>query len=258
MCSWNTDLLTMIENVPVDVKLCMSTSCENYWSPLLLCSLFSPQCVPVEVDLLTKMPRHTNIIEIYDFGKFDTETVIVMERPKVAQDLFGFLNFNNDRPSVKMEVVKTVFSQILTAVSFCHSSSVFHGDLLMENVLVETHQGTNRAILIDFGEGLELGPDQYCCKLTGKLTVMRIIGLASATPQLEQNAWQRVLTYKSGSKQTYRRTFSAYKTTLISWKQRWIEEKCLSNPASTLLNSYSHVFLAFYFFFLEVQTPSVF
>ena len=33
------------------------------------------------------------------------------------------------------------------------------------------------------------------------------IGLASATSQLDGNAWQRVATYKSGSKQTWRRIF---------------------------------------------------
>ena len=31
------------------------------------------------------------------------------------------------------------------------------------------------------------------------------IGLASATSQLDRNAWQRVATYKPGSKQTWRR-----------------------------------------------------
>ena len=33
------------------------------------------------------------------------------------------------------------------------------------------------------------------------------IGLASATSQLDRNAWQRVATYKSGSKQTWHRIF---------------------------------------------------
>ena len=34
-----------------------------------------------------------------------------------------------------------------------------------------------------------------------------VIGLASATSQLDRNAWQRVATYNSGSKQTWRRIF---------------------------------------------------
>ena len=36
------------------------------------------------------------------------------------------------------------------------------------------------------------------------------IGLASATSQLDRNPWQRVATYKSGSKQTWRRIFSVW------------------------------------------------
>ena len=231
--------------MPIDVKFCMATSCENYLSPLLVCTLFSPQCVPFEVDLLTKIPEHTNIIKVYDFGNYKGYTVIVMERPEPAKDLFDFLDLYKPPPRVKMEVLKTIFRQVLTAVRHCHSSSVFHGDLSLENVLVEFGQehGTlkTRAILIDFGWALTLEADQYCCIETGKLHVMETIWLASATPQLDQNAWQRVATYKSGSKQTYRRIFSAYKTTLTNR----IKEKCPTSPASTL-SSFSHDSLGSY------------
>ena len=37
--------------------------------------------------------------------------------------------------------------------------------------------------------------------------VIMVIRLANATSQLDRNAWQRVATYKSGSKQTWRRIF---------------------------------------------------
>ena len=74
------------------------------------------------------------------------------------------------------------------------------------------------------------------------------IGLASATSQLDRNAWQRVATYKSGSKQTWCRIFFV-----------WIHiEKAQTDRtpdhASTLLCSYSQVFLVF---FLQVKIPCV-
>ena len=47
------------------------------------------------------------------------------------------------------------------------------------------------------------------------------IGLASATSQLDRNAWQRVATYKSGSKQTWRRISSLHGIT--SRKHRRVE-----------------------------------
>ena len=37
--------------------------------------------------------------------------------------------------------------------------------------------------------------------------VIMVIRLASATSQLDRNAWQRVATFKSDSKQTWRRIF---------------------------------------------------
>ena len=43
--------------------------------------------------------------------------------------------------------------------------------------------------------------------LTYRCNYAAPIGLASATSQLDRNAWQRVATYKSGSKQTWRRIF---------------------------------------------------
>ena len=63
------------------------------------------------------------------------------------------------------------------------------------------------------------------------------------TSQLDQNAWQRVATYKSGSKQTWRRIFFCMETTLRKVTDGW---NICPSPASTLLNSNSQVFLAFF------------
>ena len=70
------------------------------------------------------------------------------------------------------------------------------------------------------------------------------IGLASATSQLDRNAWQCVATYKSGSKQTWRRIFFA-------WNHIEKAQTGRTNaPAQLLLcwAAYSQVFLAFLFF----------
>ena len=80
------------------------------------------------------------------------------------------------------------------------------------------------------------------------VAIFRYHRVASATSQLDRNTWQRVATYKSGSKQTWRRIF-------FVWNH--IEKGHGSNtsPASTLLSSYSQVFLGF---FLQVQIPCYF
>ena len=103
--------------------------------------------------------------------------------------------------------------------------------------------------------------------------------LASATSQLDRNAWQRVATYKSGSKQIWCRIFfvwirGRWKKKLHQQPQKkflwllvqfffstpplWIHiekaqtDRTPAHAASTLLSSYSQVFLAF---FLQVQIP---
>ena len=59
--------------------------------------------------------------------------------------------------------------------------------------------------------------------------VAKFIGLASATSQLDRNAWQHVATYKPGVVST------PYKA--ASKKHRWIEQNC-PRQASALLKSY--------------------
>ena len=72
------------------------------------------------------------------------------------------------------------------------------------------------------------------------------IGLASATSQLDRNAWQRVAKYKSGCKTN----LAPY--LLCMEPHRESTEGSNTSPASTLLSSYSQVFLVF---FLQVQIP---
>ena len=82
------------------------------------------------------------------------------------------------------------------------------------------------------------------------------IGLASATSQLDWNAWQRVATYKSGSKQTWRLNklgVVRYDSYLLCMEpHQESTDGSNTRPASTLLSSYSQVFLVF---FLQVQIP---
>ena len=74
------------------------------------------------------------------------------------------------------------------------------------------------------------------------------IGLASAASQLDRNPWQRIATYKSGFKQTWRCIFFVWKHI-----EKAQTDRTPASPASTLLSSYSQVFLVF---FLRVQIPS--
>ena len=71
------------------------------------------------------------------------------------------------------------------------------------------------------------------------------IGLASATSQLDRNAWQRVATYKSGSKQTWRRIF-------FVWNHI---EKAQTDRTPAQLPLAEQLQPVFFVFFLQVQIP---
>ena len=83
--------------------------------------------------------------------------------------------------------------------------------------------------------------------LTGKSLCWHLaaIGLASATSQLDRNAWQRIATYKSGSKQTWRRIF-------FVWNHI---EKAQTDRTPAQLPLAVQLQPGFFVFFLQVQIP---
>ena len=80
-------------------------------------------------------------------------------------------------------------------------------------------------------------------KSLGSFTLLRVIfstmviGLASATSQLDRNAWQRVAPYKSGSKQTWRRIFCSYSQVFLGF---FLQIPCyiLSSCATSFADPY--------------------
>jgi len=64
-----------------------------------------------------------------------------------GQDLFSFMEQNKFAPRAESEA-RSIFISIMSALKHCHSKSIAHRDIKLENILVDKK---GRAFLIDFG-----------------------------------------------------------------------------------------------------------
>ncbi len=105
--------------------------------------------------------HHSNIIEIYDIGEYDSRQYIVMEYVdgKTLKDLIV------ERGGLYKEEVIYIMKQLLSAVSEAHRNQIIHRDIKPQNILVKSD---GSVIITDFGIALA----QNALHLTQKETVM--------------------------------------------------------------------------------------
>ncbi|QEU61501.1 Ksp1 [Kluyveromyces lactis] len=82
-----------------------------------------------EVDIQTKIGKHKNITELYDF--FDS--YIIMEYCS-GGDLYEAIK--DDMVPRKTKNVTNIINQILDAVEYVHSRGIYHRDIKPENILI--------------------------------------------------------------------------------------------------------------------------
>lgn len=104
-----------------------------------------------EISLQLKVHKHPNILSIYKVYDYQNSIFVVMDYYPDG-DLFTTI-VDKQRYKDDPFLIKSVFIQLIDAINYCHSKSVFHCDLKPENVLV-TENGT-RLILADFGLALQ-------------------------------------------------------------------------------------------------------
>lgn len=100
-----------------------------------------------EVMIHSAVHAHANIVGIIEVLDSHDFISVVLEYCNTG-DLFGALTEKNWYVGDK-KVAKVLLLQLLDAVEYCHSRSVFHCDLKPENILVD-HSGA-RLKLADFG-----------------------------------------------------------------------------------------------------------
>jgi len=110
--------------------------------------LFEPQrqkSVQREMKILEKLD-HPNIVKLY--AAFDTRRHVVLEMENIqGLSLHGFLKTHSNRRLDELEA-KRIFRQIVNGISYCHSKSIAHRDIKLENLLLDEK---NNIKIIDFG-----------------------------------------------------------------------------------------------------------
>ncbi|NWU37651.1 PIM1 kinase, partial [Hylia prasina] len=105
--------------------------------------------VPVEIVLMEKVGSGCySIIQLLDWFELPDSFVLVMERPEQWQDLLHFLL---EQEFLCEEMARWLFCQVLEAVRHCAACGVLHGDIKLDNLLVNPETGDLK--LIDFGCG---------------------------------------------------------------------------------------------------------
>jgi serine/threonine protein kinase len=98
-----------------------------------------------EIRLLEKM-SHPNVVKLYE--AFDTRrhVILVMEYVR-GKSLHSYLKAQPNRQFEEWEA-KTLFRQVVGGIEYCHSKSIAHRDIKLENLLLDEH---NNVKIIDFG-----------------------------------------------------------------------------------------------------------
>ncbi|XDV14848.1 hypothetical protein PO909_015027, partial [Leuciscus waleckii] len=123
-----------------------------------------PAQVPLEVGLsilANRGPKVKEIIELLDWQDQPDQYIMVLERPSPCKDLLDFLNDHDG--ILNEDTVRFIMTQATTAAHMCCRRGVFHRDIKLENLLINTE--TLEVKLIDFGCGdllQESGYERFC------------------------------------------------------------------------------------------------
>nr|XP_042129582.1 sperm motility kinase 2B-like isoform X2 [Peromyscus maniculatus bairdii]XP_042129583.1 sperm motility kinase 2B-like isoform X2 [Peromyscus maniculatus bairdii] len=108
--------------------------------------------VTSEIDIMKSL-SHPNIIQLYQIINTTVNTYLVMEHASGGR----LLDQIQEDGHLQEEEAHRIFQQIGSAVHYCHSKGVVHGDLRPENILVD---GEGNVKLSDFGLGVQVSPGQ--------------------------------------------------------------------------------------------------
>ncbi|XDV51738.1 hypothetical protein PO909_020565 [Leuciscus waleckii] len=119
-----------------------------------------PTPFPLEVSLLilaNSGPKVSEIIELLDWQDQPDQYIMVLERPSPCKDLWDFWDCHEG--ILNEETARFIMAQTTMAAQICCRHGVFHRDIKLENLLINTE--TLEVKLIDFGCGDLLQESAY-------------------------------------------------------------------------------------------------
>ncbi|XP_035030775.1 serine/threonine-protein kinase pim-2-like [Hippoglossus stenolepis] len=101
------------------------------------------------------------VVQFADWYDLGEEVFLVMERPVPSVDLFDHLQDNCGQ--LDEHRAKIIMKQLVEAAIDMHSKKMFHQDLKLENILIQTTSEGPRVRIIDFGCGSYAKNGPYHC-----------------------------------------------------------------------------------------------
>ncbi|XP_068428399.1 serine/threonine-protein kinase pim-1-like [Clinocottus analis] len=109
--------------------------------------------LPMEAAVMLKLAavskRHSAHVDLLDWYELEDEVILVLERPMPAVNLLQYIDDNGGR--LKEKEAKIIMRQLVDAVIDLHEKHIFHRDIKVENVLIQTCLDGIRVRIIDFG-----------------------------------------------------------------------------------------------------------
>ncbi|KAK9530845.1 hypothetical protein VZT92_012323 [Zoarces viviparus] len=105
--------------------------------------------VAIMLKLAAKSDRTSAPIYLLDWYNLDQELILVLERPIPAKDLRGHIKTNGG--PLDEEEAKVILKQLIDAAIDLENKHIFHRDIKVQNILIETSSNRPRVRLIDFG-----------------------------------------------------------------------------------------------------------
>ncbi|XP_044192704.1 serine/threonine-protein kinase pim-1-like [Thunnus albacares] len=146
--------------------------------------------LPLEVAVMRKMVSgaagsigKSAAISLLDYYDLDQELILVLERPVPSTDLLKYIEIKGG--SLQEKEARLLLKQLVEAARELQSKNIFHRDIKVENILIETSTDVPRLRMIDFG---------LSC-FTKKTSTYRIFYGTSAHIPPE---WYRCGTYRAG------------------------------------------------------------
>jgi len=98
---------------------------------------------------------HPSIIQLYSSFETIRQIHLVMEYVGKTS-LHSFLKNKSNRQLTEQEA-RTIFTQICSGISYCHSKHIVHRDIKLENILLDDY---NNIKIIDFGFSICIDPEK--------------------------------------------------------------------------------------------------
>lgn len=103
-----------------------------------------------EINILTKVD-HPNIIKLYEVYEDNRYVFLIMEECTGGELFDRILDRIESKKLYSEKEACSIFKQMMSAVSYCHSEKICHRDLKPENLLFLTKDETSPIKVIDFG-----------------------------------------------------------------------------------------------------------